>query len=344
MTEYTLAGFWQPGYDDAAACVTLNAFRSRQNILDDARQAARQLLEVVENEAIPQTVEKAAAAITSANNDLKTIEVEIEQESHNKDLMDNLKENITDDEIEIIQFVDRLQIFEQTSHLTLGEYEAVVTDKDCYDMSVSAAGHLVVARVGGLDILDMTSGATINSIHFEEGKVGFVVETYKDLLIVGVATGTDSCDLAVVDNQVFISGADPASGNIKVFTLNGQQQPDIFWNGKTEGIASIPPCYISFGDISEKKIYKQQITDGKKGTTWSAPVPIPHCICMDQSGLIWVHSNSNDSITILSQHGDLLQEIQDDKLTKLGVIADLCVHEGYLYTSHHDGVGRFKIN
>jgi len=39
-----------------------------------------------------------------------------------------------------------------------------------------------------------------------------------------------------------------------------------------------------------------------------------------------------------------LQEIQDDKLTKLGEISDLCVHKGYLYTSHYDGVGRFKIN
>jgi len=39
-----------------------------------------------------------------------------------------------------------------------------------------------------------------------------------------------------------------------------------------------------------------------------------------------------------------MQEIQHDKLTKIGEITDLCVHEGYLYTSHHDGVGKFKIN
>jgi len=83
----------------------------RRKILDDARQAAQQLYGVVEDEAIPQVVKRAAAAITAANNDLKAIEVEIEQESYNKDLMDKLKENITDDEIEIIQFVDRLQIF-----------------------------------------------------------------------------------------------------------------------------------------------------------------------------------------------------------------------------------------
>ncbi|KAF6033528.1 hypothetical protein EB796_008163 [Bugula neritina] len=158
-------------------------------------------------------------------------------------------------------------------------------------MSVSAAGHLVVARVGGLDILDITSGATIKSIPFEEGKFGFVVDPYKDLLIVGVATGSEenrtssevvtysleyeeigrwripasSCDLAVADNRVFISGADPFSGNIKVFSLNGDQQhPDIIWNGTTVCITSIPPCSISFGDRVSKKIYKQQITMEKK--------------------------------------------------------------------------------
>jgi len=196
-------------------------------------------------------------------------------------------------------------------------------------MSVSAAGHLVVARVGGLDIIDIMTGAAIKSIHFEERKFGFTVEPYKDLLIVGVSTGSEerrtsaevviynleyeeigrwripsgSCDLAVVDNRVFLAGADPFSGNIKVFSLNGQQQPDIIWNGKTVCITSIPPCSISFGDRVSKKIYKQQITDGKKGITWSAPAPIPRCMCIDQSGLIWVRSNRNDSITYLSRHG-----------------------------------------
>jgi len=196
-------------------------------------------------------------------------------------------------------------------------------------MSVSAAGHLVVARVGGLDILDITSGATIKSIPFEEGKYGFTVEPYKDLLIVGVSTGSEerstssevvtysleyeeigrwripasSCDLAVADNRVFISGADPFSGNIKVFSLNGQQQPDIIWNGEITCITSIPPCSISFGDRVSKKIYKQQITDGKRGITWSAPIPIPRCMCIDRGGLIWVRSTRNDSITILSRHG-----------------------------------------
>jgi len=89
----------------------LDKLIQKRKILDEARQAAQQLYGVVEDEAISQTVERAAAAITAADNDLKAIGVEIEEELHLKDLMENLKENKTDDEIEIIQFVDRLQMF-----------------------------------------------------------------------------------------------------------------------------------------------------------------------------------------------------------------------------------------
>lgn len=41
--------------------------------------------------------------------------------------------------------------------------------------------------------------------------------------------------------------------------------------------------------------------------------------------------------------GKVVQELKDDKMTELGTINGVGVHDNYLWLGHHDGLTRFKI-
>ena len=213
----------------------------------------------------------------------------------------------------------------------MGSDEIVVSDLHCYDISGTKSGHLLLAREGGIDVLDAKSKEFLRTLEFQ--LYVFTIDVYKDIVIIGVRLSESEKEIVVlseeydvlrrwpipestqdftaVDDKIFLSIADESTSNINVFSINGERllHADVIWNGRVAGITSVLPCSLIYDDRTEHKVYKQCVTTGRRRKEWAAPVTAPHCLCVDANGLIWVRSNANDSLTILNRDGKCRQTV-----------------------------------
>lgn len=225
----------------------------------------------------------------------------------------------------------------ETRKVSLGEYHSILaSDVMCYDVSIWQEDHIVICRVGGIDVFHLDSGEVIQTIAME-GWYSFVAEPYKDILVVAKSTisrsnkeivifdkeyveirnwsvSTSTSDLAVVDDKIFLSSDNEECGNLHVFTLQGNPLPDFLWNGRPCGVVGVLPCSIIFGDSFQHKLYKQQVTTGRRQIVWSRKVKAPRCICLDDNGMIWSRSNANDCLSILSRQGKISHKVSEKRL------------------------------
>lgn len=183
--------------------------------------------------------------------------------------------------------------------------------------------HILAAEEGGLAVLDSTNGETLKLLKL--GHHAFAVQYYNDTIIAAVgdekhirtevvtldsdyneiarwAVRPGSCDCIAVDEKVLLTGMSEVSGNIRVFSLTGEELSSISWSGSPVGITSISPSSIVFGDDKQHAIIKKRAAYSLE-TEWSTEVTAPHGLSVDENGLIWVHSNRNDSLTILQKDG-----------------------------------------
>ena len=220
-----------------------------------------------------------------------------------------------------------LYSIEEKREIRIGDYDAMLKDEMCIDVIVAPkAGHLLVSRVGGLDVLNIQDGSLVKTLEFE-GKCGSM-EQHENLFVIAVGNAAltnmlmvtlDSdynevskwkipftgADFTIADNKVYVTttGNLRLEGNIQVFTLEGQQLPSFLWNGSALGIASIPPKTVVFTDHKQHRVYKRRMAPGVKEFEWVADVKAPEWICVGDDGLIWIRSNTNDCLTILNKDG-----------------------------------------
>ena len=200
-------------------------------------------------------------------------------------------------------------------------------DKNCYDISVSQTGDLLIARKDGLDIINTSNGEVIKSLPFDDlacstvevhnGTVLFSLNNH-ELQSKGFIVTLDAeynevrrwsipfhiCDFTMVDNRLFLTlGKGQRSSNIEVYSLIGEELTSILWNGCIVGITGVQPHSIVYGDMDQHRIYKKRILAGARGFEWTADVKAPRCLCVDDNGLVWIRSNANDCLTILNRDG-----------------------------------------
>ncbi|KAF6036643.1 hypothetical protein EB796_005036 [Bugula neritina] len=220
-------------------------------------------------------------------------------------------------QLELIDFVNRLNISELPKSLTLGDYEPVLDNVECYDACIADQGSLLVARTDGLDVLQLETNKIMKSVLLEKTNFFSVDTSDENDIIVGITSseenvskgeiivynseleqlrrwscGTNFFDLAVIDGRIFLTYHAEYTTNIEVFLLN----------------AAIPPCFVAIGDPFAPSICKQQITHGKKKILWKTEAAIPRCLCLDSHGMIWAGSIGNTCLSVLSTNGKLTSQ------------------------------------
>lgn len=209
----------------------------------------------------------------------------------------------------------------------MGTYEMLDDSVKCYDVAWSPKGHLLVAKKGGVDVVDISKlnePEVIKSIPFEERAFSIVV--HKSFIVVGVVTeshvrtheevfilnleykeinrwtvGTAICDFAIVNNNIVFSTLE--TGNLKVYSLRGKLLPDILWEGKSGGILAMEENCFVIANEDSNKVCRKRISNDRCDTVWVADVVRPFAICADANDSLWVRSNRNDCISILSHEG-----------------------------------------
>jgi len=223
-----------------------------------------------------------------------------------------------------------IYILELPKSLTLGDYEPVLDNVECYDACVLDHGSLLVARTDGLDVLQLETNAVVKSVLLEKTNFFSVDTSDGNDIIVGITSSEESTskdeiivynsdleqlrrwscdksvsDLAVIDGRIFLTSLAEHTTNIEVFFLNGEPAAEVNWRGRTTGIAAIPPCFVAIGDPFAPSICKQQITHGKKKILWKTEAALPRCLCLDSRGMIWACSIGNTCLSVLSTDGKL---------------------------------------
>lgn len=215
---------------------------------------------------------------------------------------------------------------EERREIVLGDFEIMMEGNKYYDVSPAPqSGHLLVARVGGLDVVNAENGDLVKSLKFEHK--AFTIELHEDIVLVAVdnetetmmtlvtldhdlkeinrwSTSLDACDFTMLNNKIYVTtGAGRVSRDIEVFTKSGEKLSSFMWNGCVGGIKSIPPDSIVYVDSEQHTVYKRRMAPGVRDFEWTTHVKAPHFICVDSNGLIWIRSNPNDCLTILNRDG-----------------------------------------
>ncbi|XP_067949012.1 uncharacterized protein [Watersipora subatra] len=313
------------------------------------------------NESLADVAEEIIPLMTAACKNLVELKHALEMEKSELNFVIEAESKSSD--IDLIVLMDQLKIYEDKREIVIGEGENLLNGIKCYDVSVDSSGKILIAKVGGLDIMDAEGKHLLKSLKFEH--YVFTVATYKEIIICGVWPPSEkrymvtlskeykelrrweipnsTLDFTAVDGKIFLSVGGALHSDIRAYSLDGERLSncDVPWNGYVYGIDSILPCSIVFLDLKGHKVYKQCVTSGKRQTDWSADVRAPRCLHVDSTGLIWIRSNLNDCLTILNHDGSRHQE--DIMETKLGPVNDLLVHNGYLYAAYLKGLVRFPI-
>ena len=191
--------------------------------------------------------------------------------------------------------------------------------------AVEQTGHILVAAVGGLDVLNASHGDRIKSLKF--GNKCITVESHEDVVMIlsmnengkkmtfvtldldyneidRFTTSFGGCDFTKIDNKIYVTtGSSRLSRDIEIFSAAGERLSSFMWNGNIVGITGIPPNSIVFGDIDQHRVYKRRMEHGVENFEWTADVKAPRCLCIDDNGLIWIWSNANNCLTILNRDG-----------------------------------------
>lgn len=206
-------------------------------------------------------------------------------------------------------------------------------DKKCYHVSwYPAVQQLTVAREWGVDFIDMQKSQIINVVELD-GKYAFTAEAFDGSIIIGVnniqsqdmrlvhreiktldrnyreisswSAPKHMMDFAVLAGQIFITASMDQRDdfNILVFTLDGKYKTKIDVDGFPTGIAAVSSDAVVYSDDANHRVCMRRVTEVPYEIIWSVKVVKPASVCIADNGLIWVRSDVNDCITVLSQEG-----------------------------------------
>lgn len=223
--------------------------------------------------------------------------------------------------------MDNYVIAESTQKRDLGEMQEILTGRFCYDVKRINDDRIVVGIDGGLLILNCKTGETVQQIDI--GHHVWAFDIHGDNLILGVTdedrTDTElvqldheyqevkrwktkkvGLDLTVANGRVYLTAMGSAEKDIMVYDVETcAELPDILRNGVTTGLTTSCSGSIVAADFEYNSIakYRLQGTGNRWTIAWSTKIVKPWAVHVDDDGLIWVRSNTNDCITILTRKG-----------------------------------------
>lgn len=206
--------------------------------------------------------------------------------------------------------------------------EHILEGITCCDAKLGPQGHMMACLEGELRVLDSKMGDTIMGVSFKGYQI-FSIQYYKDTVVLALAEdggrgrqshvvvlGEDyqelrrwetiqGIDLVVIDDKIHISSA--TTEEIAVYDWEtGRRLPAIIErNGSNTGMAYFHPSSLVVLDQEYNVVQKYKINKKKFSIAWTEKVIKPWATGTDENGLIWIRSNTNDCITIITRTGIL---------------------------------------
>lgn len=191
----------------------------------------------------------------------------------------------------------------------------------CLDVQISPTGDLLVGSDKGLLVLNIKTmemqhhllrGQHVSAMGSSVGRVyaWITCSSIKSEVVVfdeqynetnRWSTNKSLEDMTLVNDKLYMTFA--MYDNIAVFNAEtGANLPDIIRNSTADGIAWFKPNSVIVTDHHYNTVHKYRIANGWS-IQWSSSVVRPFGLCVDDKGAIWVRSNENDCITLLSRKG-----------------------------------------
>lgn len=114
--------------------------------------------------------------------------------------------------------------------------------------------------------------------------------------------GDSAHDMTVFNDKLYVSFL--SHPDIIVYDPHtGATLSTIIRNGSSAGLTSYSPNSLIILDYRHNSVLKYELRNDMWTIVWTTTVIKPLAVQVDDHGLIWVHSNTNDCTTVLSRKG-----------------------------------------